>query len=422
MAERGGRMKVSVIVSKVLLALIIASMPPRAVAQQGETSRPATNTPVQPAPRTPTVPAPPTAPTDSTQQANQELVFISGAVVLEDGTPPPYGAIIQRECGGKVVIETIVDGQGHFGYQVEDPNRLGHIFPDASQDMGTDPIEYSSVAVNPNNQQSVPGANMPLISKLVGCELRAQLSGYHSTFVRFGIVNKIGLINVGTIVLYPAKRVQGTSVSATNLLAPKNSQKNLENARKLLKKGDVDEAEKYINAAIQIYPKYAQAWLELGQLYQQRGFNDEAGDAYKKAVAIDKLFVSPYLSLAWLYAGNKNWQAVAEYTDQLLALDPINLPEGYFLNAKAYYHLDNLDLAQKSAVRGRRMDLENRVPQIYLVLANVLAKKNDAAGYIDAMKQYLKAAPNAPDAPAIRSRIQENEKIIKADSVNSKLQ
>jgi tetratricopeptide (TPR) repeat protein len=413
-------MKDSGIVSRVFLVLIALAILPWAFAQQGGTSGAGnSDTNVSRFPRR--IPATPT-PTDNrntrTQQPNQERLFITGSVVLDDGTPPPLGAVIERACNGSVVKETAVDGYGHFGYQLGDPNRAARVFPDASQAFGQDTFDRDpSSGLNAENPRSPADLlSIPLSSKLIGCELRAQLAGYRSTFILLGGGGgaTIGLLEVGTIVLYPMTRVQGTSVSATNLLAPKAAQKALENARKASKKKEIGEAQKFITSAIEIYPDYAEAWLELGQLYQQQQFREEARNAYKKAMAADKLFMSPYIGLAQLAAKEEKWQDVVDLTDQALALDPIAIPEGHLLNALAYYNLDKLDLAEKSALRGQMMDYGNQIPQINLVLANILARKNNSAGAIEAMKRYLKAAPKAPDAGLVRSRVQETEKMAKA--------
>jgi tetratricopeptide (TPR) repeat protein len=419
-------MRFSGILSRALLVLIAAAFLPWALAQQGGQQGGGTpgsaGTPNTTAPKPPRMPPViPTTPTDnrnaSPSPTNQELLFITGAVVLDDGMPPPFGTVIERACGGAVVRETTVDAAGHFSYQLGDPNRAARVFPDASQAaFGQDPIERDlSPGSNSDNSKFV--ANMlatPLYSKLAGCELRAQLAGYQSTAIPLGGGSGIGLLEVGTIVMYPMARVRGTSVSATNFLAPKAARKALENARKASRKKELSEAERFINSALEVYPGYAEAWFEWGQLYQQQQLREQARNAYKKAIVADKLFLGPYIGLARLSAKEEKWQDVADITDQALALDPITIPEGHFLNALANYNLDKLDVAEKSALRGQRMDYGNQIPKINLVLANILAKKNNPAGAIEAMKKYLRAAPHAPDAGLIRSRVQETEKIAKS--------
>ncbi len=84
------------------------------------------------------------------------------------------------------------------------------------------------------------------------------------------------------------------------------------------------------------------------------------------------------------------------------------------MNALAYYYLEDMVAAERSARKGLRLDLTNQFPMLHLVLANVLARKQDEPGSLDAMRQYVKAAPKAADAPIVRARIQEKEKLLKA--------
>jgi hypothetical protein len=75
-----------------------------------------------------------------------------------------------------------------------------------------------------------------------------------------------------------------------------------------------------------------------------------------------------------------------------------------------------MDLAERSAQKGQRLDLSSQYPRLHLIMANILSRKNDEPGSLAEMRQYLKAAPNAEDAAQVRSRMEEKEKIIKAAS------
>ena len=105
---------------------------------------------------------------------------------------------------------------------------------------------------------------------------------------------------------------------------------------------------------------------------------------------------------------------MADLTDRALALDPLDFPEVYFLNALAHYNLNNLEVAERSARKEQRLDVRHRIPQVHLILANILTRKHDIAGSTEEMRSYLKFAPTAADADEVRSRLQENEKLLSA--------
>jgi tetratricopeptide (TPR) repeat protein len=349
------------------------------------------------------------------EQSSSELIFISGTVMQEDGTPPPFGAFIERDCGGSITKEAAVEVNGHFGFQVGDRNRFASLFPDASDGIEQDPYDQEQT-IRGLGESGFPRGRQTtsLSSRLMGCELRAKLQGYRSTAVRLDSGLVTGHNEVGTIVVYPIERVKGTSVSLTSLLAPKSAKRSMERAKKAFQKKKYGESESFLRAATGAYPRYVEAWFALGQLLQQQQRNDEARAAYAKAVEADKLYVGPYIRLAQLSLIEGKWQEAADLTDQALALDPITFPEGYYFNALAYYNLSKLDLAERSARQEQRLDSKHQFPRVHLILANILARRRDTAGSIKEMQNYLKVAPNASDADYVRSRVQEKEKLSKA--------
>jgi tetratricopeptide (TPR) repeat protein len=124
------------------------------------------------------------------------------------------------------------------------------------------------------------------------------------------------------------------------------------------------------------------------------------------------LYVKPYIGLGWLASLEQNWEEAAAYTGEAVNLDPITFPVAHFLYALANLNLRNLDLAEKSARQYQRLDPECQFASVFLILSNVYAMRNDDARSIEEMRNYLKHAPDAPNAEAIKSRLE--EKLAKA--------
>jgi tetratricopeptide (TPR) repeat protein len=336
------------------------------------------------------------------------MIFMSGNVVRDDGTAPPYGAVIELDCGGSVTREAIVGLNGRFSFQIGGDNRFGQVFPDASQSMDSYPNEMDSIDRS-NSGPGFSGGRMQRYKRVIGCELRAQLSGYRSTSLYIKEQPMTGPNELGTIVVYSRDRVLGNMVSLTNLLAPKAAKKSLERGQKAVSKDRFSEAEEHFRSAIQEYPKYAEAWFDLGLIYERQERLDKANEAYSEAVKADELYVRPYIRLAYLAYDRKNWQEAADLTEKALALDPVTLVESYFVSALAHLNIGELDLAEKRARQGQRMDFSKRFPQFYLILANVFILRQDASGSVRELRSYLKAAPNASNASLVRSRLQKLE-------------
>jgi len=342
----------------------------------------------------------------SSQQRQQPALFISGSVVLEDGAPPPAGAVIERVCFGRAKKEAYVDSKGNFGFQVG-ANTIGNAIFDATEDTA---FGQSAAGSSSARSFGLPSRSSPPQSmEFVGCELRARLAGYRSSAVILTGGQTLGPIDVGTIVLHPVAKVTGTTVSATGMQAPKDAKKAMARAEEAVQKQKFDEAEKNLAAAVAAFPRYATAWFALGRLYRQKNRSEDARQAFSKALEADGNYVNPYIELARLSAVERKWQEVADLTDRALALDPLDFPEGFYLNALANYSLGKPDAAERSARKAQRLDTLHRIPHAHLLLAGLLQVKNDAAGEAEQLRIYLKYAPQADNAAQIRSRLQELE-------------
>lgn len=338
---------------------------------------------------------------------NLQVLFITGTVVQGEGTPLPLDVVIERNCGGRVRREASVDSSGNFSFQVGFGNPSSSLLPEASDDStgrpGTFGDRSSRAFALPSRMGSMSSTN------LIGCELRARAAGYQSSTVNLHGSSTTGVIDVGTIVLHPMAKVQGTLASVTNMQAPKAAKKALERAQRALQKRHFEEAEKDLKTALKVYPAYAAAWLALGEVYQRQQRNQEARTAYTEAISADRRFVSPYIQLARLAAQEQNWKEVADFTDRALELDPLDFPEGFFFNSLAYYSQNKLDIAERSARKALRLDSFHRIPQVYLILAYILRQKQDIAGAAEQLRNHLKFAPATALADRVRSQLQELE-------------
>jgi tetratricopeptide (TPR) repeat protein len=337
----------------------------------------------------------------------QPMPFISGAVVMEDGSDVPMGVVIERVCNGRKIKESHVSANGHFSFQI---GANTNMVMDASDNgWGGFGVPGSPGAQSLGSSSSVGMGSSP---ELAGCELRADLAGYRSSAILLtGSLLMGRVVDVGTIVLHPIAKVQGTTVSMTSLRAPKNAKKAMNRASKALHKQKLDEAEKNLQAAVDLYPEYADAWFALGQIYQHERRTEDARAAYSKARDADTNFVLPYVELARLAATERKWQETADLTDHALALNPLDIPDGFFLNSLANFNLKHFDVAERSARKAQRLDSLHRLPVGHLILASILGQRQDYAGEAEQLRDYLKYAPQASNAGQVRTRLQELEKI-----------
>jgi tetratricopeptide (TPR) repeat protein len=336
-------------------------------------------------------------------------IFLSGKVVMDDGTPPPDSVTIERVCNGNHRPEAYTDSKGRFSFQL---GQNAGVMQDASVSSASDPNFGSTGGFG--TQGGVPGdPRGGGISErdLMGCEIRATLAGYRSETVSLSGRRMFDNPDVGTIILHRLANVEGTTISMTSLQAPKDAKKAYDKSKDLLKKNKLPEAQKELEKAVGIYPKYATAWYELGRIHQQEKRIEEARKAYSEALSADSKFVSPYVQLALLAAAESKWQEVADTTDRVLKLNPMDLPQAYFYNSVANYNLKKFDLAEKSAREAEKLDSQHQFPRVNHLLGVILAEKQDYAGAADQMRNYLKFAPNSQDAETVKKQLTELEKL-----------
>jgi tetratricopeptide (TPR) repeat protein len=216
--------------------------------------------------------------------------------------------------------------------------------------------------------------------------------------------------DIGTIFLRRRANVEGLSISATSALAPKDAQKALEKGRADEAKKKLPDAEKELQKAVTIYPKYAAAWLELGNVQAQQKNMEAARNSYEQALTADPKFVSPYMELANIAADEQKWPEVQENTKRLLKLDPIDFPQAWMLNAIASYNLGDKVEAEKSALEEIAHDPGHRYPRTIYLLGVLQSQKQDFTASAASLREYLKYAPNSPDADTVRKQLAEVEK------------
>ncbi|MDX1984255.1 MAG: tetratricopeptide repeat protein [Bryobacteraceae bacterium] len=342
----------------------------------------------------------------------QRPIFLSGKVVLEDGTAPMEQVVIERVCNGQPRPEGYTDSKGRFSFQL---GQNQHMMADAS--VGSDNGFGGMNAPGQRSNSSMGGfggmSGGRQISErdLIGCEIRAVLPGYRSEVVPLSGRRTMDNPDLGTIILKRLGNVEGLTISATTAAAPKDARKAFDKGRDKARQRKWADAQKEYEKAVALYPKYANAWSDLGMVYEAQNNTEGARKAYTEALAADAKLVKPYVQMAYLWAKENKWQECADASDRALKLNPFDYPQAYFVNAVANLNLKKLDAAEKSAREGMKLDPSGRMPKIKHVLGIVLAQKQDFNGAMEHMKGYLAAIPqDGQEAAMVKKQLAEVEK------------
>jgi tetratricopeptide (TPR) repeat protein len=323
--------------------------------------------------------------------------FLTGKVVVDDGTPLTDPALIQSVCQGNIRNEGYTDSKGQFSL---DLNSQREAFGSAQE-------TYS-----PSSAMTNRGGYAK--RNLRDCDLQAVLPGFTSKTVELASkMTEVGTAEVGTIVLHRMAKVEGFTISATSAQAPDKAKKDYQKGREDAAKQKWDAAKEKFSRAVETYPKYAVAWFELGRVQLQQNDAPAAKASFQHAIQADSKFISPYEELAELALKEKQWNDLDGATEELVKLNPLSFPQYWYYNAVANYFLRSFDKAEKSASQALTIDAQHRIPKIEYVLGMILVQKKDYQGALTHLRNYVRASPNATDLEVAEKQIAELEKVSK---------
>ena len=328
-------------------------------------------------------------PVDTSTNARAAPVIISGKVVVDDGAVPTQPVAVQRMCNGQVRTVAYTDASGSF--QV---------------DLNRDE-QSSSVSLPLASEGTGAGQKLG-----VDCELRFELDGFAPHAIPLtGITSGPSVTNVGTVIVHRIARSSEATVSATAMAVPDKAKKEFEKGKQAESKGRWAAAKEKFKNALQRYPKFALAWLELGRLQAQQKEITAARESFQNALSADSKLIDPYAELTNLAIEQKQWKDVVETTDRVLQVSDANSPKIWFYNAAGNFNLGRIDQAEKSLMRGMRLDREHRVPQMEYLLGLVFARKQDYPSAVTHISEYLRLSPSAPDSAVARQQLDEFQKL-----------
>lgn len=331
-------------------------------------------------------------------QLERQPIFISGSVVVGEGSAPSEPVAIERVCNGRAHKEGYTDSKGRYSIQ------LGQNFEQQDVSETSDISTRGVFGQSGSSRFGMPATGVNP-RDLLNCELRAVLPGYTSSNVMIHPDGSFGQLKVDTIVLQRVGRSEGTTISMTTMEAPGGARKAFDKAENALAHKKTADAEKQLNKAVNTFPRFAAAWSLLGMIHLEGKQLDQASKEFDRSIAADPQYVNPYAGLANIAARQEQWKDTIRFSDQVERLNPTAFPEVYFFSSLAYYKLGNLDSAEKKVRKFISIDTGHRRPVAMLLLSDILIAKRDFAGAVQQTEQYLAMAPDAPNVADVRIKL-----------------
>ena len=341
----------------------------------------------------------------------QSAVFLSGEVVLEDGTYPEEPVRVELVCEGSVRRQTYTH-QGLYRLEFNAGTAQAGTVPDAS--MSEPPSETEFFQAERNSLGGPSQAYAPQVVNtldLTGCELRARLAGFQSNTVSLGRRKPLDRTEVKTMVLRHTRTAEGSTISLNSLQAPDKAKKAYRNAYTELRKTrpSLSKARRELERAVKKFPDFAAGWQLLGEVHLRRTDEPAARQAFAESMTADPKYIRPYLSLASLEFDQERWGEVEKLCSQVIGLNP-DVTYAHYLCGAANYSLRRTDLAEESIRKVQASNQARRYPVADFILGGILTERGDIPSASAEFRRFLAAQPQGPLAKQARQLLQDWEK------------
>lgn len=322
-------------------------------------------------------------------------IILSGDVRTSSGEEPHEPVAVKLSCGMNSLTKTYTGKKGQFSFELDNAR---YAVMDASV---TSAGRMASIF---SNQPSWSGES----SDLSRCRLVAESPGFQSSHIQLGRRSSFDRPGVGTLVLTPIVGSQAALVSVTTLAAPKAARSAFNSAAKELGKGRSAKLPKVIarlEKALSEYPAYAAAWTILAETKQRMGDAEGAAAAFGRAVQADPGYLRPYEPLIEIRMRRQEWEEALALTSAALNLNPANV-RLHWLRAVGQFELGNEREALDALDRVESYQAgAERFPQTHHIRGLIYAQRGDFTKAAVELRLFLRAAPDAPAAEAVKKRL-----------------
>lgn len=307
-------------------------------------------------------------------------VWLTGRIILEDGSPPLGPVRLVLVCEGRIVQEAVSSAEGLFSLMISvDSNMLqaivGGSMPQASQN------------------QAQPGSNRLDLSGCSLCLAGGQKS--HAEPIRLGPRNSLDDPDVGMIVIRQPARSPGTTVSLDSLRVPESARRFVKEAVEILSRRpspDYRKAARKLEKAVEIYPRFAVAWQLLGQVRGELRDTAGARRAFEKGLSADPAYAKAHLSLARLDLYEEKWADAAAQAQAALEIHK-DSPQALYFKGIAKYYSGQPGDAEEAFVRLKQTGFARFYPVALFHLGVIYLKQAKHAEAVESFELYLKEMP-----------------------------
>lgn len=192
------------------------------------------------------------------------------------------------------------------------------------------------------------------------------------------------------------------SVSVAQMRVPEEARKLLRKAQEAASKQKLDEAQRRVEQALQIYPHYAGALTLQGILKLDSHNYDAARQDMEQAIQYDSSYPLAYIALGATYNMLSRWDDAVQTLQHGLGLDPTSW-QGYFELGKSY--IGKADYTASLKNLGQAENLAPKYSLVHLLKAHALLGLKDYADAMGELEAYLQSEPNGAQSAQARETL-----------------
>lgn len=271
------------------------------------------------------------------------------------------------------------------------------------QDLATGQIVASSYTNSVGVAElSVPSGNYEISAS----------HGLYETHDRISVQSFSASVNMQLHEVSQATAGDNNAVSVAQLRVPGKARDELRKAQEAISKRKLDEADKHIARAIELYPHFAEAIGIRGILHLDRGETEAALDDFHSALTIDPSYATAYLAAGAAYNQQGKFDDAIRELDRGVSLSPASW--------QAYFELGKAKLGKKDYPAALRM-LDKaqsfapaQYPLVHLVKAHALLAMKDYNEAMTELQAFLEKSPQDPHAEQARNMLDQAKAFLSA--------
>jgi len=190
------------------------------------------------------------------------------------------------------------------------------------------------------------------------------------------------------------------SVSEVTQNIPKSARKAYEEALKLQKENQAEQALARFNQAIELYPEYFQALTERANLLMGSGQLTEAAADFERALRLNDKYAPALRGLGYCQIQQKQFEAAVINLERAFVMEP-KVPLTLLLLGYANLSLSRYEPAKQCLEEALKLGQESAA-RAHVYLAEVFAHEQKFKEAADSIRRYLTLKPDAADAAGLR--------------------